>query len=73
MKEKMEKDIKISTDNKRLILTTGIIVLVFCVVYCSSIFAGGSYREFCEAAAPWVLMGIGIACSGTYMKNKEKE
>lgn len=73
MKEKMEKDIKISTENKRLILTTGIIVLVFGVVYLSSIFVGGAYREFCNAAAPLVLMGIGLACGGTYMGNKEKE
>ena len=32
---------------------------------------GGIFRDFCEAAIPWVLMGIGVACSTAYLSQKE--
>jgi len=71
MKEKVEKDVKILKSNKRLILTTGIIVMIVTITYIVSIFLGGAFQDFCEAAIPWVLMAIGVACSTTYFSQKE--
>ncbi len=71
MKEKMEKDIASSKGNKRLILTTGIITLIVVIIYLFSTIVGGVYHDFCKAAIPWVLMGIGVACSITYLNQKE--
>lgn len=71
MKEKMEKDVNAAKGNKRLILTTGIIVFVVAAVYLISIFAGGVFHDFCESAVRWVLLGIGVACAAAYMNQKE--
>ncbi len=71
MKEKMEKDVNGAKCNKRLILTTAILVSVVSITYLISIFVGGVFRDFCENAVTWVLMGIGIACYTTYMSQKE--
>ena len=71
MKEKMEKDVKTTKENKRLMLTTAILVLIVAIVYFVGIIVGGAFREFCQAAILWVLMGIGIACYGTYVSQKE--
>lgn len=68
MREKVEKDVKNFNSNKRLIQTTGVIVIMILLL---SIYVGGSFHEFCEAAIPWVLMGIGVACSVTYLNQKE--
>ena len=67
MKEKIVKDVNVAKGNKRLILTTGILVLVVAVVYLISIFVGGVFRDFCESAVRWVLLGIGVACGTAYI------
>lgn len=71
MKEKIEKDINAAKDNKRLILITGIIIAVVAVVYFISIFTGGAFRDFCENAIIWVLVGIGVACVTAFINQKE--
>lgn len=71
MREKVVKDAKNFKGNKRLILTTGIIVMTVTITYLISIYVGGIFRDFCEAAIPWVLMGIGVACSTAYLSQKE--
>ncbi len=71
MREKVEKDVKIFKSNKRLILTTSIIVMIVTITYLLSVYVGGIFYDFCEAAIPWVLMGIGVACSTTYFSQKE--
>ena len=30
---------------------------------------GGDFYDFCNAAVIWVLLGLGIACFGTYSKS----
>lgn len=72
MKEKMEKDINVAKGNKRLILTTGILIFVVAVVYLISIYIGGVFRDFCESAITWILMGIGVACATAYMSQYVK-
>ena len=71
MKEKMKKDVNVAKGNKRLILTTGIIMFVVLVVYTVSIFTGGAFRDFCENAVMWVLAGIAVASVMTYESQKE--
>ena len=39
MKEKIEKDVKVAKDNKRLILTTAILLVVVAIIYSISAFA----------------------------------
>jgi len=71
MREKMKKDAKDLKSNKRLILITGLLVFIVAIIYLSSIFVGGAYRDFCEGAVSWVLMGIGTAFGIVYMGQKE--
>lgn len=71
MKAKLEKDVDIFKRNKCLILMTGILVLVVAIIYLISACVGGSFHNFCESAAIWVLMGIGVACGTAYISQKE--
>ena len=71
MKEKLKKDIENANDNKRLILTTALMVLFVVVVYLLSIFMGGVFYDFCKNAIIWILMGLGVAFSSVYLKQKE--
>ncbi|NMD45068.1 MAG: helix-turn-helix transcriptional regulator [Clostridiales bacterium] len=71
MKEKMEKDVNTAKYNKRLILTAGILIVLVVAIYFISVLAGGAFRDFCESAVIWVLIGIGVAFSGTYFNQKE--
>ncbi len=72
MTDKVKKDAKNSQVNSRLILTTGILVTVVGVIYAFSMILGGAFKEFCEAAIKWVLLGIGVAAVSTYMSQKEQ-
>ena len=71
MKEKLKKDIENANDNKRLILTTALMVLFVVVVYLLSVFIGGVFYDFCKNAIIWILMGLGVAFSSVYLKQKE--
>ncbi len=71
MKEKMEKDVNAAKNNKRLILTAGIIIALVAAIYFISVLAGGEFRDFCESAVIWVLVGIGVAFSVTYFNQNE--
>ena len=71
MKEKIEKDVKVAKDNKRLILTTAILIFAVAIIYLISIFVGGEFHDFCEAAIRWVVCGIGVAFATTYMSQKD--
>ena len=70
MKEKIEKDVKVAKGNKRLILTTAIVLFAVAIIYSISAFAGGAFYDFCEAAIRWVVLGIGVAFAITYMGQK---
>lgn len=72
MKEKIEKDVKVAKDNKRLILTTAILLVVVAIIYLISAFVGGVFYDFCEAVIRWVVLGIGVAFALTYMSQKDK-
>lgn len=72
MTEKVKKDAKDLKSNKRLILVTAIFCIVVMAVYIASIIVGGEFKDFSQAATPWLLMGIGIAAVITYSDQKEE-
>lgn len=71
MREKIEKDVKDARDNKRLILTTAILLLAAVIIYLVSTFVGGAFHDFCAGAIQWIILGIGIAFAVTYMSQKD--
>ena len=71
MKEKIEKDVKVAKGNKRLILTTAILLFAVAIIYSISTLVGGAFYDFCEAAIRWVVLGIGVAFAMTYMSQKD--
>lgn len=72
MTEKVKKDAKDLKSNKRLILITAIFCIVVMAVYIASIIVGGEFKDFSQAATPWLLMGIGVAAVITYSDQKEE-
>ncbi len=72
MTKKVKKDAGDSRNNKRLIRTTAILVTAVLLVYLISVFIGGSFMDFCQAALAWVLMGIGLASWLTYAAQTER-
>ncbi len=66
MTEKVKKDKKTADNNRRLISTIAILAAVVLIVYVASMIVGGAFKDFCEAAIPWVLIGIGIAAAMMY-------
>ena len=70
MVEKVRKDAK-DANNKRLIRITGMLVIAVLLVYAVSTIVGGAFKDFCEAALFWVLIGIGVAASMTYLGQTE--
>lgn len=71
MVEKVRKDAKDANNNKRLIKVTAVLVIAVLLVYAVSTLVGGAFKGFCEAAVVWVLIGIGVAASMTYLSQTE--
>ena len=72
MTDKVKRDSKNAGANARLTRITSILVLVVLAVYISSVFIGGGFKDFCEAAVKWVLLGIGFAAIFTYIGQEKK-
>ena len=36
------------------------------LTYTISLFVGGDFKAFTQAAAPWLIMGIGVAAPASY-------
>ena len=73
MTEKVKKDARDANNNKRLIRITAVLVVVVMLIYAVSTVVGGSFRDFCEAAFLWVLIGIGLASAMTYFSQMETD
>ncbi len=71
MKEKLEKDEKTAEGNKKLILTTAILLFAAAIIYLISIFVGGAFHDFCAGAIWWVELAIALAFALTYIGQKE--
>ena len=65
MTEKVKKDAK-DLNNRRVLLITAILALIVMLTYTISLFVGGDFKAFTQAAAPWLIMGIGIAALASY-------
>ncbi len=72
MKKKMEKDVNVARGNKRLILTTAILLFIVAIIYSISTFVGGTFYDFCENAIRWLVLGIGVAFAVVYMSQKDE-
>ena len=65
MTEKVKKDAK-DLNNRRVLLITAILALIVMLTYTISLFVGGDFKAFTQAAAPWLIMGIGVAALASY-------
>lgn len=65
MTEKVKKDAK-DLNNRGVLLITAILALIVMMTYTISLFAGGDFKAFTQAAAPWLIMGIGVAALASY-------
>lgn len=66
MTEKVKKDAKDLNNNRRVLLITAILALIVMLTYTISLFVGGDFKAFTQAAAPWLIMGIGVAAPASY-------
>lgn len=71
MKEKAKKDAKNLNDNKRLLLITAVLALIVMVTYIVSLLVGGNFKDFCQAALPWLITGIGVAALASYQAQND--
>lgn len=65
MTEKVKKDAK-DLNNRSVLLITAILALIVMLTYTISLFVGGNFKAFTQAAAPWLIMGIGVAALVSY-------
>lgn len=65
MTEKVKKDAK-DLNNRRVLLITAILALIVVMTYTISLLVGGDFKAFTQAAAPWLIMGIGVAVLTSY-------
>ncbi len=68
MTEKVKKDAKDlnNNNNRRVLLITAILALIVMLTYTISLVVGGNFKAFTQAAAPWLIMGIGVAALASY-------
>ena len=71
MTEKVRKDAKDATNNKRLIGVTAVLVIAVLLVYAVSTIVGGGFKDFCEGAVWWVLIAVGLASFAAYSGQSE--
>ena len=70
--EKVKKDAKYLQVKTRVIITVAVITLIFGIAYTVCLVIGGEFKDFAQAAAPWVFYGIGLAGVMTYFATMEK-
>ena len=73
MTEKLKKDAKQAKNNSRVIGITAIVVTIVLAVYAASMIIGGGFKDFCDGAIIWVLVGIGIAAYYAYCGQEQDE
>ncbi len=71
MTEKVKKDAENAKNNTRLIGVTAVIVTIVLVIYGVSVIVGGGFRDFCDGAILWVLVGICVAAYLAYCSQQE--
>jgi transcriptional regulator with XRE-family HTH domain len=71
MTEKVKKDAENAKNNTRLIGVTAVIVTIVLVIYGVSVIVGSGFRDFCDGAILWVLVGICVAAYLAYCSQQE--
>ena len=71
MTEKVKKDAENAKNNTRLIGVTAVIVTIVLVIYGVSVIVGGGFRDFCDGAILWVLVGICVAAYLAYCSQQK--
>lgn len=72
MTEKVKKDAKNLQEKTRVIIVVAVIAAIFGVMYVVCLTIGGGAKDFATAAAPWVLIGIGVAGAITLLQTTEE-
>lgn len=72
MTEKVKKDAKDLNNNRRVLLITAILALIVMLTYTISLFVGGNIKSFTQAAAQWLIMGIGVSYSSQTQDSSKK-
>ena len=71
MTEKVKKDAENAKNNTRLIGVTAVVVTIVLVIYGVSVIVGGGFRDFCDGAILWVLVGICVAAYLAYCSQQK--
>ena len=69
VQKKIEKDVILAENNKKIMLVTAITTTLSLIVYFVSVFVGGSFNYFCENAIRWVLTVIAVVLIITILFN----
>ena len=71
MAEKVKKDVDASEAKTKVIIAVAVVTLIFGIAYTVCRLIGGGAADFVSAAAPWVLMAIGLAGVAAYYGTME--
>ena len=71
MTEKVKKDVDASQAKTKVIIAVAVVTLIFGIAYTVCRLIGGGAADFVSAAAPWVLMAIGLAGVAAYYGTME--
>ena len=72
MTEKAKKDVDASQAKTKVIIAVAVVTLIFGIAYTVCRMIGGGAGDFVSAAAPWVLMAIGLAGVAAYYGTAEE-
>lgn len=71
MIKKIEKDTSIVKSNRKLMIIGYVALALAIILTAVDIATNNPIFDFIGAAAPWVLLGLGVACVCAYMSNKK--
>ena len=73
MLEKIEKDINTVKSNRKVILIGSIAIIIAVALTIADIVFKSAVLDFASAAAPWILLGVTLACVFAYLGNPKKK
>lgn len=71
MDDKARKSAENSRNRTRVLIAVTVVALVFGIAYAICQAIGGAPEDFANAAASWVLMGIGLAGALALLSTRE--
>ena len=73
MLEKIEKDTNIVKSNLRMIRIGWLAIILSVILAFTNFTLSQSLIAFISSAAPWVLLGVGVAIVCAYMNHQKKQ